>query len=764
VRIKGAISKAWRPLLVTGIALMLAGLELLPANLAFAHASFVRADPMPDSVLAQSPRRVSIWFTEPIEPAFSEIQVLDAEGRRVDNRDSVVDSGDPTAMSVGLPTLPNATYTVAWRNLSTVDGHTVRGSFVFSMGQLLANASPTEQIEQGLLQSPLEPVLRWLGLLGILAVVGGLGFELLVTRQVLTAQRNNEAVQRLGRELERRMHRLIWFAAGLFFLASTGQLMVQASIAQDVPLHKTLGGPVMALLEGTEWGHLWLWRMGLFTSMAAVLGFRFAINDRRIMGVSHRAAGLVLGAGCLLTLSLTSHAAATKEIQIEAIFSDYVHLLASGFWVGGLFHFALGLPLVMQSLNADQRRAMLAAMVPRFSTMAILSVGTLIITGLYSSWAQVTVLSALATPYGLTLLAKSALVAPLLLLGGVNLLWIRPRLAKEGRTGQWLHRLVTAEAILATLVLLTAGLLISLEPARQTASRQLASEQTGLVFQDSVEGIQVKLRIEPGQVGLNRVEVSLADRVGSPITNASDVSLRLKYLNADLGEDPATATPLGVGNYILDNALLNIAGPWQAELVVRRPDAFDARTAFRFQVASATIGSSGTIMPSAQTGKLLWGVELVLLGFLFLGVGIGVGGWRVPSGAMVMGPGAAAVLVGLFVVANVRLADITEPQGSSNPIPPSQESFNIGRQLYSQNCQSCHGATGRGDGPLAAGLRPPPLDLSVHVPLHSDNALFGFIRDGLSGTAMQPWRGKLTDAEIWHILNYLRTLVEVVDR
>ena len=85
-------------------------------------------------------------------------------------------------------------------------------------------------------------------------------------------------------------------------------------------------------------------------------------------------------------------------LRSAAIFSDYVHLLAAAFWVGGLFHLAQALPLARQSLPSSQQGGVLTALIPRFSTLAIISVGTLIITGLYSAWIQVTVLPAVATP------------------------------------------------------------------------------------------------------------------------------------------------------------------------------------------------------------------------------------------------------------------------------------------------------------------------------------------------------------------------------
>ena len=67
---------------------------------------------------------------------------------------------------------------------------------------------------------------------------------------------------------------------------------------------------------------------------------------------------------------------------------------------------------------------------------------------------------------------------------------------------------------------------------------------------------------------------------------------------------------------------INIAGPYQLEVAVRRPDTFDARTAFRFEIASGGGVSSSAIFPSEDTGRLLFGIELAVLGFMFLAVGI----------------------------------------------------------------------------------------------------------------------------------------------
>ena len=146
---------------------------------ALAHANLVEASPAPNSTLDAAPTQVIIWFTEPIEPRLSEIRVLDAQGARVDDGNSRFDPNDPTVMSVGMEPVPDGTYTVAWKNVSTVDGHRVRGSYLFSVGVPISGET-LEEPEGPLLQSPAEPALRWLLLLGALAMAGGLVLELFV--------------------------------------------------------------------------------------------------------------------------------------------------------------------------------------------------------------------------------------------------------------------------------------------------------------------------------------------------------------------------------------------------------------------------------------------------------------------------------------------------------------------------------------------------------------------------------------------------------
>ena len=95
-----------------------------------AHAFLDRAEPRVGSTVRIAPTRLTLWFTESLEPAFSSVQVLDERGKRVDRGDSRVESSTPAVLHVSLPPLESGAYRVVWRVLS-IDTHVTEGDFTF---------------------------------------------------------------------------------------------------------------------------------------------------------------------------------------------------------------------------------------------------------------------------------------------------------------------------------------------------------------------------------------------------------------------------------------------------------------------------------------------------------------------------------------------------------------------------------------------------------------------------------------------------------
>jgi methionine-rich copper-binding protein CopC len=102
------------------------------ASSALAHAFLDRATPAVGSTVRGPPARVTLRFSERLEPAFSKVQVLDASGKRVDKNDAAPSPDDATVLSVSVPPLAPGRYTVKWRVLS-VDTHVTEGDFTFDV-------------------------------------------------------------------------------------------------------------------------------------------------------------------------------------------------------------------------------------------------------------------------------------------------------------------------------------------------------------------------------------------------------------------------------------------------------------------------------------------------------------------------------------------------------------------------------------------------------------------------------------------------------
>jgi methionine-rich copper-binding protein CopC len=109
---------------------VLASVVLSPG--AGAHAFLDHAAPLVGSTVHGSPGEVRVWFTQELEPAFSNLRVVDQNGAQIDRHNSAIDPSDRSLMKVSLPSLPPGTYKVFWHALS-VDTHTTEGSFSFEV-------------------------------------------------------------------------------------------------------------------------------------------------------------------------------------------------------------------------------------------------------------------------------------------------------------------------------------------------------------------------------------------------------------------------------------------------------------------------------------------------------------------------------------------------------------------------------------------------------------------------------------------------------
>jgi methionine-rich copper-binding protein CopC len=166
---------------------LLCGLALLlGTGVASAHTRLLSSDPADGTSLDTGPDRVSLEFNESMQPGFSTITVVGADGTQFQTGDVTAD-GD--SVSIGVSPLGAAgRYEIGYRVISE-DGHPVTGSVAFTLTTdgpaasapvaappATAAAAPAAPVEDGG-----APVWPWV-VGAVLLVGGGVGAALRLGR------------------------------------------------------------------------------------------------------------------------------------------------------------------------------------------------------------------------------------------------------------------------------------------------------------------------------------------------------------------------------------------------------------------------------------------------------------------------------------------------------------------------------------------------------------------------------------------------------
>jgi copper transport protein len=735
------------------------------AATAAAHANLVRSDPPAGAALPASPGRVQAWFSEDLEKGPSELQVLDSAGKRVDLGDSQITPDDPKSMRVRVGQLAKGVYTVSWKTQSAVDGHVVRGSFAFGIGQATGDAAlaKTATADEFSNVNAENVSARWLGLVGGALILGAFTYRLWIWWPARAGALGRRAAT-LPEPAARRFAwtvRLAWLA---FVLAALIALLTELSVSADAPVWQALSLSVLGkVLTGTRFGAIWLARAALLAALGVGIWWVWPRFGRLRQGTWWAIAGLA--AAALFTVSLNAHG---FNVSPAAGLADWVHALTMAIWLGALVQVIVSLPPELAALDASRRAEVMGRLVPRFSAVALPTVLVLTATGTYAAVLQIGLWRALVgTAYGVTLLVKLAMFGVMLGFAAVNLLYIGPNLARllggKGAVAATVDRLrrhfttfVAVETTLGLLVLAAVGVLVNLSPPRDLASSGALAQPTER--EGKAVDLDVTFRVAPNRPGANAYEVDLADLRGQPFTAPAEVVLRFSFLGQDLGVNEVKAQPVGGGVYKAQGSEISVQGGWQVQTIVRREGRDDVQTAFRF--ASPDLGATGPNPAEVYVnGQTLSGLAVLAVG---AAAALRLRRRRAGTGAAARSAVAALVLfvfgAGL-VYAGVTQARVQSGIVAENPFPPTAESVARGQQLYTANCAVCHGTSGHGDGPAARTLNPPPLDLTIHVPLHPDAVLYGWISNGVPSTAMPAWKDQISPDDRWHLLNYLHSIV-----
>lgn len=638
-------------ILIIFVGLVLANLGLATA---WAHANYVRSDPPANSSLpaGQPPKRVQVWFSEALEPKFSELQIFDNQRQRVDNGDSQVPSNDPQSMIITLkPNLPDGPYTVIYKNTSAEDGHVLKNSFAFVVGAGPLPApdaafSPVTATEADDNFNFWGVALRWLNYLGAATLIGGIGWLLLVWQPTLRKVSDRIGQEQLtaSRVARQRGNVLLTVALALLGVGWLSWLLYQGTRFASVSLWELLGSKAFGDLFGSRFGTVWLIRLGLLILAALIFIFLIAKTSWPGTGLTRRTRFnlvpdvdppapakfeaittsvpsetatsqaeitstnqksrtlgywllLLCGAAIMLTNSLNSHAAANNSAWL-LIPLDWLHLMSTGFWVGGLFYLALAMPPALAALRpgTGDRTRVLAALIPNFSYIGIISVSILLVTGsIQAAFHLGSVDDLLNSGYGLALSIKLGVVAILLLFGAYHLLKVSPAMSayarrkgekkgagslEAGKLQFQFRRTVRIEAVIAVILLGLVGSLTSFAPPAGNVA------PGGLVLRGQAADLSYVLQLNPAEIGTNNFNVTLTQSNGQSLTQVGAVVLRLNMIDMDMGtqEIELKAVPNLPGHFQIQGQILSMSGQWHADLIVRRDGQADATAPVTFKI------------------------------------------------------------------------------------------------------------------------------------------------------------------------------------
>lgn len=427
------------------------------------HTALDHTTPADGDTLSAAPDRVELAFTGPIENTGTAVSLVLPDGSSLELEVRTTGEQTPT-VSAALPTLGRGGYRIEWRVLSP-DGHPLEGAFVFYVEGASEAAGGVGEAGAG-------------GAAGGSGAVEG-------DTSAVTSPAEDEGTPRADTEIGAApgpsgggpsegggavslivatggINLALLGLAGLLGFAAWGPIPPAAST-----LKAALGLALVAalLLPAEAW--LWTGRAlggdpGLGARMEGLLGLTSGRSIAVRLGLAWMAlwalavsrrtrlaavlAGVAVAAG-----ALGGHPAATTPALAQP--ANAVHLLAAAAWTGGLLY------VVTERSSGEHPRA-----VHRVSTIALISVVLIALTGAVQGWAFLGSLSALVdTSYGRLVLAKAAGLLVLVGFGAVHRLRLIPAMDETGDT-KGLTRAVRIELAVAGAVVVVAAVLAHVSP------------------------------------------------------------------------------------------------------------------------------------------------------------------------------------------------------------------------------------------------------------------------------------------------------------
>lgn len=512
---------------------LLLGVLALSTAPAGAHAVLSSTQPASGARLAESPKNVTLEFSEPVQIPAGSVEIFNEKSDRINTGKPQHPNGNTLAVEVPIDGLPVGGYVVSWRVVS-VDAHPITGAFTFQIGDGSINTDAlSKQVSAGSSGSTLVGTIyavdRSVLFASLMVAIGALAFLVAFGLDAQTAAR---------------ARRLFYFSSATLAIATVFAFFLQGIYGAGLPLRRVFDGEVVSDTLSTRLGISAVVRLAIVAVLVAVVRFVGA----------HKLVALLGSLALVITISTSGHATTGRWIPF-AFVADVLHVAAAAAWIGGL---VVLMVVVFRTKDGAQQ------IITWFSALAFWCVVVMIVTGSFQGLRQLQSLNALWTSdYGVIFLVKLAVFIGLLAAANISRSWVK-------RNGGGVRRSVAIEIVLAVAVIGVTSILVNSPPAKAAAPREPVSAEVRV--KDSL----VDVAIDPARVGSNSLSFYVLDLDGK-LKEVPELTAILTNTGKNVGPLTPPLQKVRAGHYASPGFVFPVAGEWKIDLTVRTSE-FDQAT------------------------------------------------------------------------------------------------------------------------------------------------------------------------------------------
>ncbi len=299
----------------------------------YEHAFVIDSSPAPASSVNTVPSQIEIEFVDPIDMRYSQIKVMDANGKAIQNNDWHFTNTEHTKTAVSLPTdTPNGIYTVYTKVLDATDGHTTTNAFVFAIGQpipqSLSNAKTNISFAD--IVSVPDAIARYPSLVGQIVVVGAVFSSFWVWRPVSRIPALNDVSKLMRSRIDKSTTKIVLIGA---------IIILAGNIAMITSEILSINSGILEAID-TTFGNVWIVRMVLSLALFGIALFLYLKQKKSntLLSKNQIIILFALGIAILTTTTVISHGAASGKILPPIL--DFIHNAVASLWIGGVIYLA----------------------------------------------------------------------------------------------------------------------------------------------------------------------------------------------------------------------------------------------------------------------------------------------------------------------------------------------------------------------------------------------------------------------------------------